>query len=49
MDAVDEDAIETIEAGVAVATVQHFGVRVQTVAYAVTNFSRTWPPPRRAR
>jgi len=38
MDAVDEDAIETIEAAVAVATVQHFGVRVQTVAYDATNF-----------
>lgn len=38
MDAVDADALETIEATVAQAAVERFGVRVQTLAYDATNF-----------
>lgn len=38
MEAVDDDAMEAIEAAVAAATVERFGVRVQTVAYDATNF-----------
>ncbi|PSR20415.1 MAG: hypothetical protein C7B45_15115 [Sulfobacillus acidophilus] len=45
MDAVDTDALEMIETAFAVATVQHFGVHVQTVAYDATNFFTYLPTP----